>query len=92
MKAYIVIDREYGSEFFVTSIAVSSSAFNKYCVHTDTKIADFYKNDKNYHLLYIDENKEYFNDLMYHMVDKKDRYMEKHNNIIDTLNEIGKYV
>lgn len=89
MRGYIIVNKR--NNMFVESIAVTTNKLSERCIHSDSKISDFYSDRKGYKVIYLDENEDYFTELIDDMLEDKDKYMEKYNEIIVTLNEFSKY-
>jgi len=99
MRKFIILNYSYNKirPSYVTSIAVSSSDITD-GILTNESIAEFYKNDKNYKIIYLDteEGKTFVKDLLYESdkkfniaaqeMEKQKNFMSKIINLIDDSN------
>ena len=55
MEKFVILNNNYNPPMYVTSIAVSSSRFDKHCVHSEGRVVDFYSKDSTYEVLSISQ-------------------------------------
>lgn len=93
MKPFIILDKEYNVNrpSYVTSIAVSSSRFDKYCIHKTQRIYNFYKNDPDYEIVFVEDAFEHkhFSELIKKLKKEKADFEHHYRRTTETLNDIN---
>lgn len=93
MKPFIILNKEYNPNrpSYVTSIAVSSSHFDKYCIHRTQRIYDFYNKDNDYEIVFVENapNHEHFSELIKQLKRDKDSFERDYNRVSEALDDIN---